>query len=256
LPFVGFSRIWLCLPTLASILLIQLSDARSPYFHFHAPLVPILFWAAADGVGRIGSLAGWWTRRQARSGVANESNGKAAAWSLAAARLAAGCALASGFFYGKSPLSLAFYDRDAGLRGYWQILYRADGIVEMQLRTMQQAFPLLTGNELDRFIAIGRARSFDRLYPLIPQDSSVAATDFVRTRFTHHRECHQYGEGGLKPHVRPDQVDYIIIDLLGPYSNWLGGQQLREVVEQPDRWEVMRWDPDGHLFFHVLRAKR
>lgn len=135
------------------------------------------------------------------------------------------CALVSGFWSGKSPLSLAFYDPHADIRGFGLALYT---------RTP-------------------RVRRFHEMFPLIPRDASVAATDFVRPRFTHHRECHQYGEGGLKPHVPAESIDYIVIDLQGPYSNWLEGRRLREVDEQPDRWEFVY---DDFWYFYVVRAKR
>jgi hypothetical protein len=257
LPIFGWSRIWVCVPTLFTILLIRLPDARSPFFHFHAPLVPILFWAAAEGVSRIQRLLTW--RPGPRTAIRpDERGGRAQPGPPIAgiARLAAGCALASGFFFGKSPLSLAFYDPDAGLRGFWKVLYCPDGMLTLHLRQFQALFPLRAEQDVERLRRIGRTRSFDRLFPLIPQTASVAATDFVRPRFTHHRECHQYGDGGLKPHVDPNQIDYIVIDLVGPYSDWMASQHVRELNEHPDRWEVMHWDPDGELFFYVVRAKR
>jgi hypothetical protein len=138
------------------------------------------------------------------------------------------CALVSGFWSGKSPLSLAFFDPHAGVRGFGRLLY--------------------TGGE--------RAEQFEKLFPLIPLEASVAATDYVRPRFTHHRECHQYGAGGLKEHVPSESIDYIVVDLAGPYSDWFEGHRVREVAEHPERWEARRWDPYGELFFHVVRAKR
>jgi Predicted membrane protein (DUF2079) len=257
LPLVGIGRLWLCLPTLVSILLIQLGDAHSPYFHFHAPLVPILFWAAAEGLNRMKSLTDWLAKRPANEPVPATDQPQDSWPSVAGfARLAAGCALVSGFFFGKSPLSLAFYDPDAGLRGYWRVLYCPNGMITLHLRQVQQLFPTMTEQDVESLNRVGRVRSFDRLFRLIPPDASVATTDFVRPRFTHHRECHQYGEGGLKPHVNPDQIDYIVIDRIGPYSNWLGGEQLRELIEHPDRWELMHWEPDDDLFFRVIKAKR
>jgi hypothetical protein len=261
LPLFGFGRLSLCLPTLVSILLIQLDDARSPFFHFHAPLVPMLFWAAAEGLSRLGNVHAWWLGGRARDSN-DDAHGQPVSPRLSVtglARFAAGCALVSGFFIGKSPLSLAFYDPDAGLRGFWQVLYCPSGMITLRLRNFERLYPTMT--ELTEEYAahlqsIGRSRSFERLFPLIPRDAVVAATDFIRPRFTHHRACHQYGEGGLKPHVNAAQIDYIVIDLIGPYSDWVAGQRLRELEEHPDRWEVMHWDPEGEVFFHVLRAKR
>src|SRR5207247_1334663 len=93
-------------------------------------------------------------------------------------------------------------------------------------------------------------QSFERLFPLVPVDASVAASDYVRTRFTHHRVCHEYAR---KPHVPVESIDYIVVDLLGPYSNWSQGRRVHELEAQPDRWEVVY---DDLFFFMVLRAKR
>ncbi len=237
LPLLGMGRLWVLLPTLASILLIQLKDAHSPFFHFHAPLVPILFWSAAEGLGRM---------RNAQRGTRDEATGRdlnslsaprsafRAPSSAQFGRFAAMCALVSGALLGKSPLSITFFDPNMETRGFGRVLY----------------VPIGAGRE--------RMTSFERLFAQIPANASVAATDFVRPRFTHHRECHQYGAGGLKPHVPLDSIDYIVIDLLGPYSDWFQGRRLREVEEHPDEWEFVRWDPNGigELFFRVARAKR
>jgi uncharacterized membrane protein len=257
LPILGYGRLWLLVPTLISIMLIQLEDAHSPFFHFHAPLVPLVFWAAAEGLGRLGRLD-WRNHARRVPGQADLANAVSEPRPIlvAAARLAASCALVSGFFMGKSPLSLAFYDPDAGLRGYSKVLYEPNGMITWHFRNFGQGLPAITEEFVAYMRQVGRGRSFEKLFALIPQDASVAATDYIRPRFTHHRECHQYGEGGLKPHVSPESIDYIVIDLMGPYSNWRLGQNPRELAERPDRWEVMNWDPDGELFFHVLRAKR
>ncbi|MBI3465081.1 MAG: DUF2079 domain-containing protein [Planctomycetes bacterium] len=243
LPLLGIGRIWLLVPSLVSILLIELDGARTPFFHFHAPLVPVLFWAATEGLGRL-RIADRGSRidQQATIGdqssaISNQPSANTNSQSVPARRdnpqsrlthvacLAAMCALVSGFWIGKSPLSLAFYDPSSDLRGFWGKLY-SGGV---------------------------RVQRFYGLFPIIPLDASVAATDYVRPRFTHHRECHQYGEGGLKSHVSVESVDYIVVDLMGPYSKWAQGHWLREVEENPDRWERVY---DDFFYFLVVRAKR
>ncbi|GEM_PF-2707418 len=226
-PLVGPTRAWTLVPTLASILLIQLKDARTPFFHFHAPLVPVIFWAAAEGLRRL---------RTTDSGVRVEQGADVQGGSSAPqppvdnprscrfACFAAMCALVSGVVAGKSPLSIAFYDMHAGQRGFARLLYSHSQ----------------------------RVRSFDKVHELIPLDARVAATDYVRPRFTHHRECHQYGEGGLKPHVPPESIDYIVVDLAGPFSDWMQGRAIKELRDR-EHWEVIY---DDLFFFLVLRAKR
>jgi hypothetical protein len=197
----------------------------------------VLFWAAAEGLRR---------RRKAEGGRRNDGIGHQSTGSpiphsafrvpssLAFARFAAACALVSGIWSGKSPLSVAFYDGHTYTRAFGRVLYAPWPNSPEQVRVQY----------------------FEKLFALIPSDARVAATDFVRPRFTHHRECHQYGDGGLKPHVKPESIDYIVIDLTGPYSDWVQGHRLRELDEDPAHWEVMHWDPIGELFFHVIRAKR
>lgn len=235
LPLAGFGRLWLLLPSLGSILLIQLPDARSPYFHFHAPLVPVIFWAASEGLARVCR----WSRFVENRGSRTENRDSNSAMldpqssmlnPQSFARFAAACALVSGVIYGKTPLSVGFYDGGSGIRAFGRLLY-----VPFQ-------------NSPER----ARIESFERLFPLVPRDAVVATTDFVRPRFTHHRECHQYGAGGLKPHVRPESIDYIIIDLWGPFSDPVKGLRMRELDEEPDRWEIVFIDP----FFVAVKSRR
>jgi uncharacterized membrane protein len=224
LPLLGPSRLWTLAPTLVSILLIQLRDARSTFFHFHAPLVPIIFWAAAEGLNRFQMVD---RRLQIGRTPAVSAGPQSATWQTHSTRFAcfaAACALVSGFVAGKSPLSIAFYDRHAGQRGFARLLYSPGE----------------------------RVRRLEHLLPLIPLDARVAATDYVRPRFTHHRECHQYGEGGLKPHVPAETIDYIVVDLTGPFSDWMQGRAMKELRDK-EHWETIY---DDLFFFIVLRAKR
>jgi uncharacterized membrane protein len=208
LPLLGWRRLGLALPNAASLLLGDLEGLKLPVFHFHAPLLPFLFWAAADGLHQLDQRS---LRRGGR-------------WcpSLEAARLAWCCAFWAGFWVGRSPSSLAFYDPHAGLKGYWRALY-------------------VPGERVERFY---------RFYEKIPTTSSIAASDYVRPRFTHHRECHELGVKGLKPHVRPEQIDYLVVDLRGPYSDVRGGLEVPHRVRHPHGWETVYWDE----YFLVLRA--
>ncbi len=254
-PLADVRRIAVLVPSLVSILVSQLDATHSPMFHFHAPLVPVLFWAAAGGMARIARRRGLvgGSADAAREGLAAETppeprddartaspgptpldgadrTGAAAPLSTRCAGLGlfvVACALVSGFWFGKSPLALAFYDPHMDIRGFGRALYAPTGL------------------------GLERVRRFEQVLAGIPDTASVAATDFVRPRFTHYRACHQYGENGLKSHVPPDSIDYIVVDLFGPYSNWLEGRRIREVEEHPEHWEVAYDDP----FFLVVRAR-
>jgi len=215
LPLLGYDRIWVGLPSLLGITLSQLEATHSPYFHFHAPLVPIIFWSAAAGLAKLVK----WQDTFNLQGVTPSLGVRAAIFAVL-------CCLSSGFWAGKSPLSLAFYDRHSGLSGYWRMLY----------------------------VPSERVRRFwERVWPLVPADASVAASDFVRPRFTHHRLCHEFGRGGLRPHVSPNDVDYIVIDLAGPFSNLLEGLAVSEEWQKyMSEWTVAYNDLQ---FFVVVRRR-
>lgn len=235
LPLFGIGRIWVLLPSLGMLLLSRREGMNTVLFHFHAPLVPILLWAAAEGAGRLVGVLNWWhgvtgTATIANVGPAGDAAGinapsepcaRSPAW---VGWAAVATALVSGALQGKSPLSLTFFDPHAGLRGFGLVLYGVNV----------------------------RSVNFPRIEAMIPTTASVAATDYLRPRFTHHRECHQWGEGGLKPGVDPRGIDYIVIDLTGPNSDPIAGAHSIDVLPNRETWETV------HLCaqFLVLRARR
>lgn len=146
-----------------------------PFLHFHAPLVPLLFWATVGGLDRVG-------RRVDRNHLS---------------RWIASLALASGFWYGKSPLSWKFYDSFEGTP-----------------RRQQGAF--LTWEPIgsywrDVYLPDARAtESFPKVLKTVSPQDRVAATDYIRTRFTHFRAAHDYPT--LRGHVDIDDIDVIVLD--------------------------------------------
>ena len=50
-------------PLLLTLLLNELSGAVDPRHHFHAPLVPIVFWSAAAGLATASRLSARWAER-------------------------------------------------------------------------------------------------------------------------------------------------------------------------------------------------
>ncbi|MBW3542189.1 MAG: DUF2079 domain-containing protein [Planctomycetes bacterium] len=95
LPLLSPGRLLVALPLFVTLCLNEL--ARDPRHHFHAPLVPLVFWAAAAGLGR----------------------------SLGAGRFARHfmwtSALATGFLFSLGPQGRAFWD--AGSPYHWRELY-------------------------------------------------------------------------------------------------------------------------------------
>ena len=97
LALLSLGRLCVGLPLFGVLCLNEL--ARDPRHHFHAPLVAIVFWAVAAGVGRLRDES---QRYHAGNWL----------WSSA---------LATGFFFSLSPFGLPFWD--AGSAWHWQKLY-------------------------------------------------------------------------------------------------------------------------------------
>ncbi|MCH7688845.1 MAG: DUF2079 domain-containing protein, partial [Planctomycetes bacterium] len=101
-PLFSPGRLAVAAPLFGVLCLMELSPNPVPWHHFHAPLIPIIFWSAACGLGNLGTV----TKRISRRAVT---------------RFACSCALATGIVYGFSPLSLTFWD--SGSTKHWKKLY-------------------------------------------------------------------------------------------------------------------------------------
>jgi uncharacterized membrane protein len=191
-----------------------------PYHHFHAPLVPILVWSAAAGIGL--SWKEWKQERPESSG--NSAAAPRAEWR---ARFAFGAALATGLFMGLSPLGIAFWD--AGSTWHWRRLYVPGKRSEMLPRILAEIHPT----------------------------ARVASTDFVHPRFTHYERSYDYSAfrrrvSGYEMRV-PDDTDYIVIDTQHRYSTIKTPADVRELRDEPAVWELLPDTTDG--YFIVLRRK-
>ena len=90
LPLASPSRLLLALPILGYLMLGDLPMLTQLWFQFHAPVVPVVWWAGTVGVS---CLRRWLD-------------------ALHLARLLACLALTTGFWLGRTPLSWRFYDPD------------------------------------------------------------------------------------------------------------------------------------------------
>ena len=224
LPLLSPSRFLVAVPLIVLLCLNELARTfPAPVHHFHAPLVPILFWAAAAGLGRL----------------AQPSNGNGTdspPGSLFAARLACACAFSTGLFWSLSPVGWKFWVADSGY--HWRDLYLPDE----------------------------RARSFDRIAPLVPPTSRVASTDFVHTRLTHCERSYDYSDyrravADYEDRV-PHDTEYIVIDIEHPYNDPQRTVALRsdprtairELMREPDRWELL--PETGNGYFLVLKRRK
>lgn len=238
LPVLSPGRLLVGLPLFGLLCLNELSrDPPGPFHHFHAPLLPILFWSAAAGLSRLARMG------TAAAGMADNAppaaTCSAVRWNTAVcgARFALGCALLGSACYTLSPLGTRFWDPGrivAGRPTWWRALYLPDE----------------------------RARAWERVAPLIPPTARVASTDFVHPRLTHCERSYDYSRyarrvAGYEDRI-PDDADYIVIDLQHAYSrdvlgNVASAADVRELREHPDEWELLT-DPRDR-YFVVLRRR-
>lgn len=173
-PLASPGRLLVAAPVLGYLMLGEREGMVQPWFHFHAPIVPILFWAAA-------------------AGIQNASAGSSPA---ALSRLVATMALITGVWFGRSPLSWQFHDPLSGTPT------RRDG--DMVLFEPRGAY------WRDVYRAGARSASFARVKQSLRPTDRVAATDYVRAHLTHFAAAHDYPT--LRAHVKPLDVDAIVLD--------------------------------------------
>jgi uncharacterized membrane protein len=258
LPLLSPGRLAVGAPLLAVLCLSPITN--SPEHHFHAALIPILFWAAAAGMANSSSLftslVSWWRRRNRSTARGDEepqrippeqfipsnrwlsvegTNPLAHAPAsmphprvnssvvVAAAMWGALSALMAGFFNidALSPLGTGFWDPYS--RAYWRSLY----------------------------IPGERAKRFPAVLAVVPPESRVASTDYIHPRFTHHARSYDYSE--YRPIV-PADTDFIVIDTQHPYSQIKRPDEVKEYRDAPDEWELL--DDQSEGYFIVLRRRR
>lgn len=121
------SRMLVGLPLFGVLSLMQLSDETGsaatdmliPFHHFHAPLVPILFWSAAAGLGTLKKQSVWIPSRGASLAVCS--------------------GLATAVFFSLSPLGVAFWDSHSV--HFWKSLYVVDERAE-QIDSVLKQIPI------------------------------------------------------------------------------------------------------------------
>ncbi|MEZ6034178.1 MAG: DUF2079 domain-containing protein [Planctomycetaceae bacterium] len=173
-----------------------------PYHHFHAPLLPVLFWAAAASLRSPGGVS--------------------------AARFIFLTAAFTAFTSSLMPFGASFWS-EASPFGRHRL-----------------------------YVPGERAAEFEKILATLPKDARIASTDYVHTRLTHFERSYDYSGylravNNYQPGV-PSDTDYIVIDTGHHYSEIRSIDQVRELQEEPDEWEVIPNDSDG--LFIVLKRKR
>ena len=105
------------------------------------------------------------------------------------------------------------------------------------------------------YVPTERAAAFEKIIASLPADSRIASTDYAHTRLTHFERSYDYSGylravNNYKPGV-PADTDYIVIDTGHRYSEIKSVEQVRELIEEPETWEVIPNDSQG--LFIVLR---
>jgi hypothetical protein len=179
LPLMTARRLLPALPIFGYLILGDRPELRDPRFHFHAPLVAVLPWSAAWGLAHVSR----------RSGSA-----------LPTARFVFLLSLTTCVWFGRGPLSYAFYEP---LLGNPRVPDAAN----------PNSLPLFKPEGSywrDVYLPTSRSEAFRRVLPFVQPTDRVAATDYIRTRFTHCRAAHDYPT--FRAHVTIDDIDVLVLD--------------------------------------------
>lgn len=216
------SRLAVGLPLFGILCLNEL--AHDPRHHFHAPLVPLIFWATSVGLSNTDRVCSRLARLFSRPAILTSSPPLLLTFTH---HFVWTSAFATGLFLSMSPFGLSFWDANAST-SLWK-LYAHDP----------------------------RADHFPEVLAQIPPTARVASTDFVHPRFTHHERSYDYSHyrrriAGYEDKV-PDDTDFIVIDTRHPYSDLKSPDQVRELKDHPDVWELLPDKTEG--YFIVLRRR-
>jgi uncharacterized membrane protein len=219
------------LPTFIMLSLIQLGNGPQegglppiPYHHFHAPLLPVIFWATACAV------AGFTRQTNSKWQIAPQSP-------TAAALLVLCCCVATGVTGSILPYGAGFW-ADQSSFGRHAIYYpRLSEASERQL-IERSAMAKIAVNQ-------------------IPMQARVASTDFIHTRLTHRERSYDYSgyhrvvnEQGKRV---PKDCDYIVIDTGHRYSEFRNADDIPELTESSN-WRLLP-DRTGGQFLILHRTQ-
>lgn len=233
LALLPIKRLWVLsagIVTFAMLSLLQFStDAADlppvPYHHFHAPLLPVVFWAAICGLSRL---------RDPRRGVTSQSRAfnRSRFNSGEISALAFCCCLMTSFTGSLSPLGATFWSETSSF-GYRQLYNPTDDVRR------------------------GRAASIGAIVEQIPVTSRVASTDYVHTLLTHYERSYDYSGylravNSYQPGV-PADTNFIVLDLAHPYSKIRSVDEVPELADPDNGWRV-REDLSNAYFVVLERA--
>ncbi len=214
LPLLSPSRLLVAIPLFGLLCLNEL--AHDPRHHFHAPIVPILCWATAAGLGNITRVAERWKLKTEL--LKAKTFATHFLWCSA---------LATGFFFSLGPLGMVFWD--SGSTWYWKRLY-IPGERALQFEKIKSLIP-----------PESNVASTDFVHPRFTHHAK--SYDYSNYR----RKVNEYQSGV------PADTDYIVIDTQHPYSEIKTPDQIPEYRDNPEQWELI---PDQTNGFYIVLKRR
>ncbi|MEZ6132000.1 MAG: DUF2079 domain-containing protein [Planctomycetaceae bacterium] len=216
--------------TFGMLSLLQFDTAGSgdlppvPYHHFHAPLLPVVFWAAIVAVAHSPP----WRNAVWKNAAAKPERSVI----LLRATLVLLCCMGTSVTGSIMPCGAGFWSQQSPF-GYSQLFAPDD---EVQQR---------------------RAAMAEVVVQQIPVTARVASTDYIHTRFTHHARSYDYSNylravNNYQPGV-PEDTDYIVIDTGHRYSEIQRPEDVPELQQHPDLWELLPDKTNGA--FIVLKRR-
>jgi hypothetical protein len=220
LPLRSPGRLLVAVPLFVLLCLNSLAmQIPAPVHHFHAPVVPVLFWAAAAGL---------------RSRVLGP---RVAAFRSPTqrARFACACALVTGITASLTPLGIKFWD--PGSPRHWQALYvpgerarqfaKVDALIPKDARVASTDFVHARLTHRARsYDYSGYLRAVSNYEDRVPDDTDWIVLDVY------------------DPYHTPQRTTELRAD---PHT------AVRELRNEPDRWELLPDATNG--YFIVLRRK-
>lgn len=207
LPLFSLRRLLVGGPLFVALALNEI--ARNTQHHFHAPLVAIVFWAAAHGLRNISRYCQHIRVRGPITGLLSIQG------ATCAALMALFASSGFQFWHSLTPCGLPFWDPYSS--AYWQKKYQ------------------LTE----------RVTEFSKVLKLIPPTSRVASTDFIHPRFNHFARSYDYSSYRPTP---PADAEYVVVDVRGPYSQITAPGDVGVYREHPADWELLPDQTQGYYY--------
>ncbi|MCA9065050.1 MAG: DUF2079 domain-containing protein [Planctomycetaceae bacterium] len=185
-----------------------------PFHHFHAPLLVIIYWAAAAGLPELRGAG------DNRAGVRGNP--------IVLARGAFLCAILTGICSSLTPYGLTFWSEESRF-GFTQLYVPGD-----RARMAERVVRLIPQQ--------ARVASTDYIHTRLTHcERSYDYSDYLRA------------VNNYRPGVPPD-TDYIVIDTTHPYSTIHKPEEVPELRHHPEEWELLKDETNGMFIVLRRRA--